>query len=106
MDAILRLLQQTDDQLAAARDVQRKSTELSATGSPVAPVHQSIERTLAEMGKMRTAIHLAFDEPKVHESPALGPMQRVAREMARMSPALRAMSSETVQIARRAKQPK
>ena len=106
LDAILRLLHQTDDQLAAARDVLRKSPELSATGSPVAPVHQSIERTLAEMGKLRTAIHLVFDEPEVHESPALGPMQKVAREMARMSAALRAMSAETVQVARRAKQPK
>jgi hypothetical protein len=103
-DAIIRLLEQADDHLARTRDVLRKSPELGAAGSPVRQVHQSIERTLEDVRALRTAIHVAFEEPEIHENAqALKPVQKVARELARMSVALRTMATETVEVAKRAK---
>jgi hypothetical protein len=103
-DAIIRLLEQADDHLARTRDALRKSPDLGAASSPVGQVHQSMERTLNELGALRTAIHVAFEAPPIHENTqALKSVEKVARELARMSVALRTMTTETVEVAKRAK---
>jgi hypothetical protein len=103
-DAIVRLLAQADEQLARARDVLRKSPELNAAGSPLGRVQHSIERTVDDVSTLRTAIHVAFEDPPIHENTqALKSVQKVARELARMSVALRTMATESIEVAKRAK---
>lgn len=103
-DAILRFIGEADEALAQSRDVLSKSADLTAPGSAMAPVRESIERTAAQMRNLRTAIHVAFEHPQIHENnQALGSLQKGAREMARMSAALRTMSNETVNVAKRAR---
>jgi hypothetical protein len=93
-DAILRLLGQADDALAASRTALQSSPELSASGSAIAPLRDPLERTMGQMRSLRTAIHVAFEVPRIHEDDeALKSVEKLARDMAKMSAALQTMST-------------
>ena len=101
-DAILRLLGEADKALAGAALTLRKSPELAVEGAPMSPVRGSIERTLGEMRTLRRVIHVAFEEPTIHQdSQALKSVEKVARELARMSVSLQNMTAQAALVTKR-----